>query len=953
MNSFPDDFQSNLTGFGGDPARNRAQHRDDIRKTPIILVHGNAANSVDPTFGMLKMKAFLKAHGYQDGEIWAMDYLGENNSSLVLQNVHIDHIEQFRVFVDKVKDYLGVQKVDFIAHSLGCGMVNGYLRGLQANEQWNHANHRFHITGTFVNLAGAISGLGMGGIDEFQTGSNFERQSHVFRHAGGDAIVDDTPFGSSDPAQQIAPAPAWKKSSALDEDGVHYVALIARNDFVDSQKRDTGFRQGAHLNKEFNLGPSVQGHEAIIKNQGVFDTFKSYLNRHPPKPPVMVDVDKPSGNYLAPLSITVMVSPPELAVGYVAERVTREFQSGAILKTVAQTQSDTLAHGQTLSLDDAGAWELTLTAAQTPAVVRTYGVGVQLPEVSILTDNSTPFQSNLDVKANTNKGDLFFSLDGNLWNAGASVTITESTKVHFMAIDADGLASAAVSRFYEKRSIPSETATLVQHFLTQRLNAQQFSALFVQFGTNATVTLYFINDRWVLNPETPIESFAPPIVEPSIAAGEHTRPITLALTAHHPWDAAPRIYYSLDGSIPTENSPYFSSSGLLTFDTAGTRTVTYRARDAAGNWSDIEQRTYRMRVTGAHPYLESDKTGGDYPGAFKATISAFDAVDEHLTVYYTLDGSDPADAANPNRQSFVDKQVLAIGGNGNHAVLCYAKNSAGKETRQPFAWRIDDQSYPETSLAPSMGGTYSERIEITLSPSEACEWTRFTIDGSTPSETNGSDYTGPITLDRSAVLKFRSKDRNGNLEPVRSATFTITRQMQQMVFDNQAGRDGYVKASRNGSDALVGTRSPLVIGSGRDGKDCRAILSFDTSSLPDNAKISKAYLTLKLHATAGEFWNTQRRIDVDVQRGCFGASKCLRADDWAAPATAPDAARVDRFVSSSARSNDFSRAGMDAIDKTGTTQIRLRANVPHESPDNCLFIKGGAHAKLFVEYTSA
>ena len=70
------------------------------------------------------MKAFLKAHGYQDGEIWAMDYLGENNSSLVLQNVHIDHIEQFRVFVDKVKDYLGVQKVDFIAHSLGCGMVN-------------------------------------------------------------------------------------------------------------------------------------------------------------------------------------------------------------------------------------------------------------------------------------------------------------------------------------------------------------------------------------------------------------------------------------------------------------------------------------------------------------------------------------------------------------------------------------------------------------------------------------------------------------------------------------------------------------------------------------------------------------------------------------------------------------------------------------------------------------
>lgn len=952
MNSFPGDFHSNLTGFGGDPAKNRAQHRDELRKTPVILVHGNAANSADPTFGMLKMKAFLKDHGYQDVEIWALDFLGENNTTPILQNVHIDHIREFRIFADKVKDYLGVRKVDFIAHSLGCGMVNGYLRGLQPNEQWNNADHRFDIAGTVINLAGAISGLGPGGIDEFRTGSAFETQSHVFRTPAGEAIIDDTPFGSSNPSQQIAPTPDLKKSSALDADSIRYAALIARGDFVDHQKPNTGFRQGAHLNKEFNLGPGIQGHEAIIKNQGVFDTFKDLLNQHPPKPVVTVGVDKPSGNYVSPLSVTVTVNPSGAPVEYVADRITREFQAGFISKTVTETQAGSISNGESLTFDNAGAWELTLSVEGMPALVLNYGVDVALPEVSILTDNATPFQNNIEVRAGTNKGMLYFSLDGNLWNADASVTITESTKVHFIAIDADGLASAMVSRFYEKRPVHSETATLLEHFLAQRLNARQFSALFIQFQSNATVTLYFINDRWVLNPETPEEGTMPPVVEPSMDSGEHTGPITLALTAHHPSDAAPRIYYTLDGSIPTESSPYFMSSGLLTFDTPGTRTVTYRAKDATGNWSDIGQRTYRMRITDSPPRIEADRPGGDHPCAFAVTISAFDDAGEKLTVYYTMDGSDPADAKNPNRQSFVEKKTFAISGNGNHGLYCYARNRAGKEIRQPFAWRIDDQSYPETCLAPSMGGIYTNRVQVTLSPTEACAWTKYTVDGSDPSEANGIDYTGPIMLEHTTLLKFRSQDLNGNIEPVKHAAFTITRQMHQMVFDNKAERDGYVKAAPDGSGALVGTFSNLAIGAGHDGKDCRTILSFDTSLLPDNARISKAYLTVRQHLSSGDVWDDQRRIDIDVQHGYFGSSKCIRADDWSAPATVREAARIERFTSATARSTDFSKAALEAIDKTGMTQIRLRLNMPHTMPNNYLFIRGGAEAKLVVEYAS-
>jgi pimeloyl-ACP methyl ester carboxylesterase len=193
MNVFPRDYNTALTGFGGDPLKNREEHRRAIRKTPVILVHGNAGHSAHPKWGMQTMKAFLKELAqYEDSEIWAMDYLGENNSTVDLNNPHRNHIAQFKAFVDQVKDYLGVRRLDFIAHSLGCGMVNGYLRGLQSNGEWNNDDHRLDVVSTFVSLAGATYGLGLGGQSEFRTGSAFEVNSHKVND-----VVDDSPDGAN------------------------------------------------------------------------------------------------------------------------------------------------------------------------------------------------------------------------------------------------------------------------------------------------------------------------------------------------------------------------------------------------------------------------------------------------------------------------------------------------------------------------------------------------------------------------------------------------------------------------------------------------------------------------------------------------------------------------------------------------------------------------------------
>lgn len=148
----------------------------------------------------------------------------------------------------------------------------------------------------------------------------------------------------------------------------------------------------------------------------------------------------------------------------------------------------------------------------------------------------------------------------------------------------------------------------------------------------------------------------------------------------------------------------------------------------------------------------------------------------------------------------------------------------------------------------------------------------------------------------------------------------------------------------------MGALSQLAIGLSRDKKETRAILHFDTASLPDNATITRAYLEIQYHAQSGDVWMGGTTMSVDVQKGYFSSSQALQADDWGARATAERVARIEPFSAGAKPSSDFSPAGLAAINKTGVTQIRLRMEPPPTSPNNYLFIKGGANAKLFVEY---
>ncbi|WP_329112595.1 extracellular catalytic domain type 2 short-chain-length polyhydroxyalkanoate depolymerase [Streptomyces sp. NBC_01353] len=166
-------------------------------------------------------------------------------------------------------------------------------------------------------------------------------------------------------------------------------------------------------------------------------------------------------------------------------------------------------------------------------------------------------------------------------------------------------------------------------------------------------------------------------------------------------------------------------------------------------------------------------------------------------------------------------------------------------------------------------------------------------------------------------------------------------------------QDGYVKAAADGSGPAVGTledSSGLALGRGTDGKVNRTLLSFDTSKIPAGKEITRAYLTVNRSSGSGDPWASPagNKLLVDVTTGCFG-SCAVEPADWSAAATAAGGAQIASFSSGSASSTDLSAPALAAIDRSGTTQVRLRFESA-QAATAYLFVNQSTPVTLTVEY---
>ncbi len=265
--------------------------------------------------------------------------------------------------------------------------------------------------------------------------------------------------------------------------------------------------------------------------------------------------------------------------------------------------------------------------------------------------------------------------------------------------------------------------------------------------------------------------------------------------------------------------------------------------------------------------------------------------------------------------------------------------------------------------APANGATVSGSVELQASASDASGVSKveFYANGSLLHSDSAAPFTH--TWDTSAVengsyaLMAKAYDPAGNVGSDDDTQVNVSNGGGggpiTVVFDNEDANDGYVKAASNGSGAAVGTLESsmgLAIGRGSDSKFNRSVLSFDSSALPDGATIVSAVLTVSYRSASGDPWASpaNNTLVVDVKNGCYGGCT-IETGDFLSAASASAVAEIMKFTSGNQNSSTFSSAGLQAINRAGRTQIRLRFSADQTST-RYVWIDRGASAKLTVQY---
>jgi hypothetical protein len=161
-----------------------------------------------------------------------------------------------------------------------------------------------------------------------------------------------------------------------------------------------------------------------------------------------------------------------------------------------------------------------------------------------------------------------------------------------------------------------------------------------------------------------------------------------------------------------------------------------------------------------------------------------------------------------------------------------------------------------------------------------------------------------------------------------------------VTFTSDAAQDGWVLESTETSnaggsiDAAASSTSALRVGDDKSNRQYKSVVSFDTSAIPDGATILSVTLRLRRGTLSGTNpFTTFGTCWVDVQSGSgFSGSTALQTGDFQATATAAQAASLTNAANNLDWSTgSLNAAGLAAINKTGTTQLRVYFNLDDDN----------------------
>ena len=181
-----------------------------------------------------------------------------------------------------------------------------------------------------------------------------------------------------------------------------------------------------------------------------------------------------------------------------------------------------------------------------------------------------------------------------------------------------------------------------------------------------------------------------------------------------------------------------------------------------------------------------------------------------------------------------------------------------------------------------------------------------------------------------------------------------------VLFRSVGAQDGWILESGESTSVggtLNATAPTFNLGDDAANRQYRAILSFDTGSLPDGAVITAATLRIKKQVLLGTNpFSTHGLLRAYLRKPSFGTLGLQASDFQVAPAT-PLVAGFGATQASGWYSATLNNLGATLINRTGTTQLRLRFTVDDNNDhgaDYMTFFSGNAPAvnqpRLLIEY---
>jgi hypothetical protein len=235
--------------------------------------------------------------------------------------------------------------------------------------------------------------------------------------------------------------------------------------------------------------------------------------------------------------------------------------------------------------------------------------------------------------------------------------------------------------------------------------------------------------------------------------------------------------------------------------------------------------------------------------------------------------------------------------------------SLGASVGQPAAGTSGGGSY--TLIGGFWGGDAAATPTPTLTPAN------------TPTPTVTETRTPTVTPTSTGLTRTPTPGT-----PTQTPTPTATRTPITKTYTSIAAQDGWILECSEFSGTgctMNSTDTTLRIGDDASNRQYRAVLSFDTSALPDNAVIKSAQVKImQSGAVVGKNpFSALGSLWADIRQGFFGSANSLQLGDFNAVASAVKVGAFNKTPVGGWYTDTLTAAGLLKVNKTGLTQLRL------------------------------